>query len=544
MVIATFGPTTGWAGKTISYDDGWFTLDGYGPIDVAAVLEFDRQGHLQWAYAGLREWTFQVAANPPAAAPAAGLAGGAAAAYAVPGVGLAGGPAAATAVPAAPGSAGPGHPRTARTSASYPWVAPLVFLVALGVVTLVATVLAGGRLRDGLGIALTALAVAFLGLFVWAALRPAPAERRWSPALGRGALLAVSGVLCALSLGLAAVLWWMPHYEVVPPADTRIVLDDTPEMTVDVVNHGLLAGTYDGTFSVDGVEQSDVRVRLGRGESRPVTLALPADADPGEQTILLAGTEIMARAVRPPDYGVAALRVEPAIAKVGQPVTITTTVENSGDISGTFPGVLESDGGEVDAQPVEVGPGAAEPLSYTFTSDVPGSFRLRVGDADAKLVVVKPVRLSSGRILVRRAAGGRAHMTVKNSTDADAMVILARSASPRRPVIAVYVRKKDKATVNGIPDGRYVVWDCKGRDWNWYMQGFLTTDEYKRWRSPLKFATRSSTDYWTTSWSDARYVYTQGHSQTTNRWSNWTVTLGSGPSKYTKTVSASGFPRL
>lgn len=61
IVVATFGPTTGWVGRTISYEDGRFTLEGVGPLTAADVLAYDRQGHISWAYAGLREWVQQVA---------------------------------------------------------------------------------------------------------------------------------------------------------------------------------------------------------------------------------------------------------------------------------------------------------------------------------------------------------------------------------------------------------------------------------------------------------------------------------------------------
>jgi len=61
IVVATFGPTTGWVGKTISYEDGRFALEGVGPLTAADVLAYDRQGHISWAYAGLREWVQQVA---------------------------------------------------------------------------------------------------------------------------------------------------------------------------------------------------------------------------------------------------------------------------------------------------------------------------------------------------------------------------------------------------------------------------------------------------------------------------------------------------
>ena len=47
-------------GRTITYESGRFTLEGQGPIAAADVLAYERQGHLTWAYAGLREWVEQV----------------------------------------------------------------------------------------------------------------------------------------------------------------------------------------------------------------------------------------------------------------------------------------------------------------------------------------------------------------------------------------------------------------------------------------------------------------------------------------------------
>lgn len=56
MLVATFGPSTGWAGRAITYDSGLFLLADHGPITPADVMQYDRQGHLVWAYDGLREW--------------------------------------------------------------------------------------------------------------------------------------------------------------------------------------------------------------------------------------------------------------------------------------------------------------------------------------------------------------------------------------------------------------------------------------------------------------------------------------------------------
>lgn len=61
MLVATFGPTTGWSGKTITYEADVFTLEGHGTITAADVLSYDQKGQLVWAYEGLREWVQEAA---------------------------------------------------------------------------------------------------------------------------------------------------------------------------------------------------------------------------------------------------------------------------------------------------------------------------------------------------------------------------------------------------------------------------------------------------------------------------------------------------
>ena len=66
MLIATFGPSTGWAGKRITFEDDAFVLDGYGPLLPADVMEYDRQGHLTWPNDATRAWVVSTAKAPQA----------------------------------------------------------------------------------------------------------------------------------------------------------------------------------------------------------------------------------------------------------------------------------------------------------------------------------------------------------------------------------------------------------------------------------------------------------------------------------------------
>jgi len=56
MLVATFGPSTTWVGKTVTYADGAFVLEDHGHIRAQDVFEYERQGHLEWSMDGMRAW--------------------------------------------------------------------------------------------------------------------------------------------------------------------------------------------------------------------------------------------------------------------------------------------------------------------------------------------------------------------------------------------------------------------------------------------------------------------------------------------------------
>lgn len=73
MIVARFTPATGWAGKSITYDNGQFALEGYGPLAAQDVLQYDQQGQIAWEYDGLLEWVGQVAAGATRSPAASGF---------------------------------------------------------------------------------------------------------------------------------------------------------------------------------------------------------------------------------------------------------------------------------------------------------------------------------------------------------------------------------------------------------------------------------------------------------------------------------------
>lgn len=70
MLVATFGPTTEWVGKTVTKDGDLFRIEDVGSVSAADVIAYDRQGHLSWVDEGTHAWVRSLALKPPPAPPA------------------------------------------------------------------------------------------------------------------------------------------------------------------------------------------------------------------------------------------------------------------------------------------------------------------------------------------------------------------------------------------------------------------------------------------------------------------------------------------
>lgn len=58
LPVAVFNPTTGWPGRTITFEETrrQFILQDHGPITAQDVLGYDAHGQVDWEREGLRDW--------------------------------------------------------------------------------------------------------------------------------------------------------------------------------------------------------------------------------------------------------------------------------------------------------------------------------------------------------------------------------------------------------------------------------------------------------------------------------------------------------
>ena len=56
MLVATFEPSSGCEGRTITFENEQFVHDVLVPISAAEVMDYDRKGWLEWPMDGMRAW--------------------------------------------------------------------------------------------------------------------------------------------------------------------------------------------------------------------------------------------------------------------------------------------------------------------------------------------------------------------------------------------------------------------------------------------------------------------------------------------------------
>ena len=100
---------------------------------------------------------------------------------------------------------------------------------------------------------------------------------------------------------------------------------------------------------------------------------------------------IGASAAESAEFQVTDANLEDEEIVAGEIATVTATVENNGNQTGTSTATLESDGGDISTTDVEVGPGKTANVEFVEPFDVAGTYQLSVNDVTAgTLEVTEP----------------------------------------------------------------------------------------------------------------------------------------------------------
>lgn len=90
---------------------------------------------------------------------------------------------------------------------------------------------------------------------------------------------------------------------------------------------------------------------------------------------------------RPAEFEVGPTTFEPPVVMVGDSITVSAPIKNTGDIAGTYNAVLLVDGQEAGKKDVPINPGSNQEVSFKFSKATAGSYKLAIGDSNTVLTV-------------------------------------------------------------------------------------------------------------------------------------------------------------
>jgi hypothetical protein len=95
----------------------------------------------------------------------------------------------------------------------------------------------------------------------------------------------------------------------------------------------------------------------------------------------------------------------------------------------------------------------------------------------AVIPAAKPAgrRPTNGKVLRGRLSGPSSNtITIDNKDADDSVLTLAKGKGGRQPVLSIFVKRKSKVTLRGIPNGSFTTYTTDGRGWDAKARGFST----------------------------------------------------------------------
>jgi len=153
-----------------------------------------------------------------------------------------------------------------------------------------------------------------------------------------------------------------------------------------------LSFTYDPALIPEGVSEENLVIAFWDGEK---WVNLECSVDPATNTMTayighLTPFVVLAY-TGAPVFVASELSISPAEVNVGEEVTITVLVTNTGDLEGTYQVTLKINDVAVDTEEVTLAGHASQWIAFTTTKDVAGTYEVAVDDASGTFEVTAPI---------------------------------------------------------------------------------------------------------------------------------------------------------
>jgi len=166
------------------------------------------------------------------------------------------------------------------------------------------------------------------------------------------------------------------------------------EVTISftITNAGGITGSYEIPLKIDGAMEATQAVTLVGGISKEITFTTVKDTA-GTYTVTangLSGTFTVKAIPKPATFTAGALSISPAEVEIGESITISTRVTNTGDLTGSYKVNLKIDGAVVATRSVTLAGSASQKVTFTTSTDTAGTYTVTVNGKSGTFTVKAP----------------------------------------------------------------------------------------------------------------------------------------------------------
>ena len=182
----------------------------------------------------------------------------------------------------------------------------------------------------------------------------------------------------------------MPKFSVsnltITPNNVKV--GEPVNISIIVSNNGMQTGKYSVVLRVGGVVENISDLSLPPGASQTAVFTVVKDvAGDYYADIDGLGGFFTAIPLAPPSFIVSNFSIGPERVRQGQPVIVTASVTNVGEVTGTHTLILRVKGLSESQQEVSLGPGKMQNVEFQIIKDTPGFYPVALENWTGKFVV-------------------------------------------------------------------------------------------------------------------------------------------------------------
>ena len=163
-------------------------------------------------------------------------------------------------------------------------------------------------------------------------------------------------------------------------------------ITVSIANTDGMEGSYTAILEVNGVREETQSISIAAGGTKRVDFTVSRE-EPGDYVVKVGALEGNFTVTVPPApaaFSVSGLSVLPAEVELGETITVSMVVANTGGEAGSYTAVLKINGGKEEEKTVTIAAGSSQTVSFRVTREEAGSCTVTVDGLSGSFTVVAP----------------------------------------------------------------------------------------------------------------------------------------------------------